>query len=335
MNTAIAFKVQLNDKVKMIAQNTYENVAALITAAKASYPKRLEGTEIALKYSDNDGDWIYLSEDDDLAALIETANSIKDKKVKLFIEITKDKVKPQAKKAQQKKVAQQVDEVKKALEATTLEDKVDEPAQEEEKKVEFKDLKDFKFADLATQIEALLNSEEPVRPRMIFRALREATEGTKAEVHVKRMLKHRRRCHSKPGKHWKKMKKCQQERSSSRDLSSSPEGHKKPFFGAEHLPFLGFGPMAHPYAHPHFGPHAGFGPRGHGGKRHAMKFFKKFMKAYRSSSSSSSPSSSSEERQLRRQQRKEENQKRRQERIQQREAAKAQKVAETADKSME
>lgn len=339
MNTKVAFKVQLGDRVKMLAQNTYENLEALVKAAKSSYPKRLADTEIALKYSDNDGDWIYLSEEDDLLALSEVASSLDKQKMKLVIEITKDKPSPQKpnQKKQQKKV-DQVEEIKQAMEATTLEEKQETPVIEEKKETEFKELKDFKFAEVAAQIEALLNSEEEVRPGQIMKALRQATFGTKAEVHVKRFLRKGGRCGGKPRHFGKMMKHCMKDKSHSRGKSSSPdeqcEQYFGPFPGAEQMsPFFGFGPMAHPFANgPHYGPHGGCGRRGPKGQRHAMKFFKKFMKSYRSSSSSSSSSESSEERKIRKQQRREQNQKRRQERIAQRQAAQQQTKDVSAEK---
>lgn len=309
MNTAIAFKVQLGDKIKMLASNDYSKIEDLTKAAKSSYPKRLANKEISLKYADEDGDWLYLSDDNDLEVLKTHATELKGKKVKLVIEVTENNRKAQ------KDQAQPVEEIKTALENASLEEK-DEEMKEE---TQFEDLKDFKFADVAAELEALLNCEEKVRPRQIMQAFRKATHGTKAEVHVKRFLKKGRKHHSRPRHGFKKlMKQCLGDRDCSRDKSSSPDGNCPPFFGpmgdcAQAPQFPGFGPMGHPFAQygPHMGPHHGFGPRGHrGGHKHAMKFFKKFMKAYRSSSSSSS---SSEERKQKRQQKRAENVQKRQE----------------------
>ena len=76
------YKVQLGDKVKMLKSTNVENMAQLIQAAKASYPKRLADKEISLKYADEDGDWFYLSDESDFVALNEHAAGQK-KKVKL------------------------------------------------------------------------------------------------------------------------------------------------------------------------------------------------------------------------------------------------------------
>lgn len=311
MNTAIAFKVQLGDKIKMLASNDYNKIEDLTQAAKSSYPKRLANKEISLKYADEDGDWLYLSDDNDLEVLKTHASELKGKKVKLVIDVTENNRKSQ------KDRREPVEEIKNALEKTSLEDK-SEKDEEMKEETKFEDLKDFKFNDVATELEALLNCEEKVRPRQIMQAFRKATLGTKAEVHVKRFLKKNRKHHGGPRHGFKKMmKQCLANRSTSRDNSSSPEDHCPPFFGpmgdcAQMPQFAGCGPMGHPFAQygPHMGPHGGFGPRGHrGGHKHAMKFFKKFMKAYRSSSSSSS----SEERKQKRQHKRAENVQKRQE----------------------
>lgn len=289
MESSFAFKVQLGDKIKMLAGNSFASIEELRKAAKSSYPKRLADKDINLKYADEDGDWLYLSEDDGLQALKQHAASLKGKKVKLVIDVVQNKG---AKKVE----GTNVEEVREALATTSLEDREEDIKEE----VKFEDLKDFKLADVAAEIESLLNSEDKVRPGQLFKALRKATEGTKAEPHIKRFLGKMRGHGGRKHDFRKMMKRCHEARSCSIDKSSSPEGCPVfPGQGAEGFgPFGGFGPMGHPFAHgPHFGPYGGFGPAHHGDRR-AMKFFRKFMKSYRSSSSSSS---SSEERKKRRQ----------------------------------
>lgn len=285
MESAFTFKVQLGDKIKMLAGNSFATIEELRKACKASYPKRLGDKEINLKYADEDGDWLYLSEDDDLEALRQHAASLKGKKIKLVIDVTQNNEAEDV----------NVERVRKAFASASLEDNKEE--------VKYEDLRDFKLADVATEIESLLNSEERVRPGQLFKAFRKATEGTKAEPHIKRFMGKMRKHGG--GKHGfkKMMKRCHEARSCSQDKSSSPEGC--PVFSGQGVgecgpfgAFGGFGPMSHPFSHgPHFGPHGGFG-QGHHGDRRAMKFFRKFMKSYRSSSSSSF---SSEERKKKRQ----------------------------------
>ena len=277
MNQQLSMKVQLGEKIKMLPKASYETLGDLSQAVQKSYPKRLQDKNISLKYADEEGDWLYLSEDDDLTALNEFATK-SDKKVKLVIEV---------KKSDQKDM--EVDQVSQAMAEVSL---------EEEKQAKFEDLKDFKFADASKRIEDLLNSEDKFGLKKIWKVLEEEAEGTKAEQHFKRMNRQFKKCGGKHrrGKMFRKF--FSKSTSHERDGSSSEEKLDHPGYGS---PF-------------HYGPHAGFGgpfahgpPHGHGhghgpwGGKRAQKFFKKFMMSFRSSSSDSS----SEERRERRKARKE------------------------------
>jgi hypothetical protein len=255
--TQQTFKIQLGDKTKMLAKNTYQNVTDLVGAAKASYPKRLANKEISLKYSDQDGDWLYLSEDSDLQALNEHAATLGGKKVKLIIDVTQNNKKAPT---EEQKIEQDVAQISNTLEKATIEDE----------KVIFEDLKDFKFTDIASEFETLINSKENIKPYEFVKTLKEATAGTKAEVHVNRLLKRafQGKC-GRRGMFKKMMKENHGERCHSKDFSSSPD-----MFAEFH------------------GPHDGRGRHGKHPMR-MMKVFKKFMKGFRSSSCSDD---SSEER---------------------------------------
>ena len=286
-------KVQLGDKTKMLAKGEYTTIEQLRAAAKASYPKRLMDKQITLKYADSDGDWLYLSEDEDLQALTENIINLKGKKVKLVIEVQKN--------APQKQIDNQVEEVKQALDDVSLEDKVMTEEVVKEKKVNLDELKDFKFSEVAEQLEQIFNSEDKFGPGKLIRALKEATEGTKAEPHMRRLMKKWRK-HSPghkhgPHGHFRKHggRSCRGKSGRKDESSSSPDQFQAPCFG----PMAGYGPMAG-----NFGPMMGqfAGPHHKGGPHHARKMFKKFMKAFRSSSSENT---SSEERKLLKRQRKE------------------------------
>ena len=251
MNQEISMKIQFGDKIKMLAKNNYTNIDEIITAAKTSYSKKLKEKEITLKYADEDGDWLYLSEDDDLLALNEFASGLENKKVKLVVEIKKSS-----------DVDMQVEEAKNALACVSLEDKIFE------EKVKFEDLEDFKFTDITFQLEELFNSKEKFVPKKIFEVIEEATEGTKAEYHVKRFLKNRKGGRFHKEKFEKMFKKFFEKRS---HCSSSPEGDYAPEF---HGPIAGYGHFGH-YGHSHH-PHS---------QKKLTKFFKKFMNSYKDSSS--------------------------------------------------
>lgn len=271
-------KVQLGDKTKMLAKGDYTTIDQLREAARASYPKRLKDKQITLKYADQDGDWLYLSEDEDLQALNENITNLKGKKVKLVVEV------------QQKPVEIQVEEVKQALEDVSLEDKIMTEEVVKENKINFEDLKDFKFTDVAEQLEQIFNNEEKFGPGKLIKALKEATAGTKAEPHMARLMnkwrKHKHgNKHGHSGRHGGRS--CRGKSGKRDESSSSPDHFQGPFFG----------PMMGPYAGPCHGGHKK-------GPKHARKMFKKFMKAFRSSSSDAS---SSEERKLLKRQRKEMN----------------------------
>lgn len=271
-------KVQLGDKVKMLPKSDYQTVKDLTDSAQASYPKRLANKEIKLKYADDEGDWLYLSDDADVNALKEHASSLKGKKVKLVIDII------------EKKDDKQVEEVKQALEDVKLDDNQNTEEEKEAPKVKFEDLKDFKFADAIPELEALLNSEEKIRPWQLAQTVKKVTEGTKAERHVKRFLrKFMKRGFShgfrKGGRRGFGGKRCHKDISTSE--SRSPDFHPHGPMGA--APFM---------FHPGMvmgGPFAGKPclANGMGGDRKSMKFFRKFMKQFKDNSSSDS---SSEER---------------------------------------
>ena len=235
-NTQQTFKIQLGDKTKMMAKNTYEKVTDLVGAAKASYPKRLANKEISLKYSDQDGDWLYLSEDSDLQALNEHAATLGGKKVKLVIDVTKNN------RAEEQKIEQDVAQISNSLEKATIEDE----------EMKFEDLKDFKFADIASQFETLINSKEEVKPIEFIKTLKEASAGTKAEVHIKRFLKRAfKGQYGRKGMFRKMMKEHYGERCHSKDSSSSPE------MFPEFYEQMAYGPHYGPHHGPHYGPHHG------------------------------------------------------------------------------
>jgi hypothetical protein len=281
--TTIKVKLQLGDKIKMLARKPYTSVDELNKAVTQTYPKRLADKEFKLTYQDEDGEWINISDDDDTASFNEFAA---EKKTKLFVKLTGEQ---------------------------DVEDAKQETAEVQEK-VKFEDLKDFKIAEAMTEVEALLNSEDKFGPGKLFKAVMESAKGTKAEDHFKRIFKRLGKKFGKPGcgfrspsekkYNWKKHCKGEQ------DESSSPE---KAFeYGG-----FGFGEIAHGEHGPHGGmrKHHGHGPRhGHGhGPRHghghghgpshghdhgyghehgqnkkAMKFFKQFMTSFKDESTSSS-----------------------------------------------
>lgn len=269
MNQELSMKVQLGEKIKMLPKAQYESLDDLRNAALKSYPKRLQGKDIALKYADEEGDWLYLSEDEDLNALSEFATQLDNKKVKIVVEVKKPT-----------QIQQEVEKVDQAMDDLTL---------EESKEVKFEDLKDFKFADITEKLEELFNSEEKFGKMKIWRVIKEAAEGTKAEHHFKRFGKG---CRGMGGKHRRdKMfrKFFSSSASKERDHSSSGEDAGFPGFGG---PMGPMGPFGAPH---HFGPHHGFG--GHFGPHHghgpwhnkrAKKFFKKWMMTFKSDSSDES-----------------------------------------------
>lgn len=259
MNQQISMKVQLGEKVKMLPKAQYETIDELTKAAKRSYPKRLQDKTISLKYADEEGDWLYLSEDDDLTALGEFATKLDKKKVKLVVEVKKQ---------------EQADEVNQAMEDLTLEEK---------KEVKFEDLKDFKFSDVAEKIEELLNSEEKFGKMKIWKTIKDAAEGTKAEQHFKRLGKGCRGFGRKHKRDKLMRKFFSKSTSNERSGSSSGEDFVHPGYGHP------MGPFASPH---HFGPHPGFG--GHFGPHHrhgpkhnkrARRFFRNWMNTFRNSSS--------------------------------------------------
>jgi hypothetical protein len=276
MNKQFKMKVQLGDKTKVLAKGEYTTIIQLREAAVASYPKRLKDKQITLKYIDQEGDWLYLSEDEDLQALTENIASLNGKKVKLVIEVEQNAT---------KQVENQVEEIKQALEDVSLEDKVMTEEVIKVKEVNFEDLKDFKFADVAEQLEQIFNSEEKFGKGKLMRAFKDAAEGTKAEPHIMRLMnkmgKHgngkRHGPHGAFGKHGSHS--CRGKSGRKGESSSSPDQFQGPCFG----------PMA--------GQH--FDGRGKCGPHHAKKMFRKFMKACQSSSSDSS--SSEERKQLKQQ----------------------------------
>lgn len=284
-------KLQLGESVKMIAKKPFSSIVELNQIVKSTYPKRLQNKEIALKYKDEEGEWINISDDEDTVTFNEFVSTKTGDKVKIVVEV----VKKQNKKQQDQKMQDEVKEVSDEFGELKLEDE-----KKQEKKVNFEDLEDFKIDSVLKEIEKMFNSEEKFGPQRIFRTFVTAAKGTKAEVHLRRMMKMIRR-HQKGGshgfrnsserKHWKK-------HGHKNTDSSSPDEQKriqKPFYGPEMFGFPGFfcgpegqGPAGHKWNKR--GPNCR-GPRGHHSKdKHAMRLFKKFIKQYRDESSSSSSS---------------------------------------------
>lgn len=251
-----------------MARKPCTSFSELVESVKQTYPKRLANKEIKLKYEDDEGEWLNISDDDDTAAFNEYANNKQGKKARIAIEIVKS----------------------------------DKAETAEEKKVRFEELKDFKLTEAMENIEKLFNSEEKFGPGKLIQAFMQASEGTKAEVHMRRfvkMFKHRLGKFRSPSeRRERKEKKCSRSKS---NTSSSESPVDVPFFAK-----FGFGPglghrMHGPRGHPHMRGHHGFGPQGYGfdprefgrhGEDHhnkrAMKIFKKFMKAFEFPKSSSS-----------------------------------------------
>lgn len=282
--SSIKVKLQLGDKIKVLARKPYSSAQELTEAVRNTYPKRLANKDIKLKYKDEEDEWIYISDDNDVLTFNQSVQNNTGKKVKVVIDVVG------------KNQADVIEEDKQIVEEF---DSMQIDDQENDKKVKFEDLKDFKIADTFEELEKLLNSEDKFGPRKLFKAVMKSAEGTKAEVHLRRifrkMRKHRRgpshgfRSSSERG--WGKKRRFH----GIREDSSSIEA---PFYGPAFFGPMKFGPKHGPMSHrgKHFG--MGPGPFGHGprgcgphgpmGKKKAMKFFKKFMKAYKDSSSSSS-----------------------------------------------
>lgn len=118
-----------------------------------------------------------ITEDSDVMAFKEYAGSLGAKKATVVVEAKKNEEGKEE--VVEEETEKMVEGVKQALMEIKLDDKVEEK----------KELKDFRFADALGEVEALLNSEEKVRPGQIFKALIGAARGTKAEVHFKRMIR--------------------------------------------------------------------------------------------------------------------------------------------------
>ena len=275
----IKVKLQLGHKTKMMVRKPYSSVQELNTAVKSTYPKRLANKAFRIKYQDEDNEWMYISDDQDTTSFNEYAINKTGKKVRVIVE------------AEGKDQAMEEDKnINEGLEEMSIED---------DKEVKFEDLKDFKINDAMLEVEKLFNSEDKFGPMKIFKVFINAAEGTKAERHLKRMMKKFRKNRRGPGHGFRDLsenkggrKHCHKHR----DQSSSLEGFQgepscfgPPAFGP---PFHGghgrHGGRGH---HGHCGSmkHQDFQGRGCGkGKGKAMKFFKQFFQAYKDKSNTSS-----------------------------------------------
>lgn len=213
MNAIQTIKVQLDATTKAMKKE-FTSLDELNTAVIACFPKRLAGKTISLKYSDNEGDSVSILEESDVHAFKEFVASLEDKKATLVITVTGKNKEEAKEKPALAKVDSKVVGITKALEAACL----DEAKESSDDKAE---LKEFKFAEAFAGIEALLNSDDKVKPGQLFRALIKATEGTKAEVHLRRFLRKMRHGHGGPHHGFGKMfKRCHKGES-----SESPEKH--------------------------------------------------------------------------------------------------------------
>jgi hypothetical protein len=267
-------KLQLGDKIKMLVRKPYQSADELTQAVVKTYPKRLANKQIKLKYQDEEGEWLYISDDNDTASFNEYAAAQGNKNVKLVIDVVGAKA-PEAVQAEGAEKKQEV----------LKEDKKEE--------IKHEDLKDFKINDALLEIEKLFNSEEKFGPMRIFKVFKDAAEGTKAQTHMERLAKIMRQrfakgkgCSRSPsgkkghrGKHWRKHQ----------EVSSSEERVAEcPQF----MPPICYGPMGPNLFHGHGGrshrPGKHFRHGSHHKDKKAMRFFKKFMQQYRDKSTTSS-----------------------------------------------
>ena len=320
MKSELLVKVQYDSKNKLMKKE-FNTLSELKSAVTACYPKRLGNKEIELKYEDSDGDWFSITEDSDVQAFKEYATSLGNKKAIVLVETTGDKKEESKEEIVASETEKLIEGVREALDEIKL---------DEEQKDDKKELKDFRFANAFGEVEALLNSDEKVRPGHIIKAVINAVKGTKAEIHFKRLIKRIKGGKRSPshGRMWGRKHCGKKSRSpkkgdceKNRASSSSPEegfGGFHPMTPHEMVGFEHCGPMGYPFpnmmppCYPGFGGFGEFGPRNHGcGKGKAMKFFRKFMKAFKDGSSSSD--SSSTERKEKRKEKKEVNMEKRKE----------------------
>jgi hypothetical protein len=66
----LSLKVQHGDKVKRLLEKEYSCLAELKEVIQSSF-KNLAFSNFVLKYLDNEGDWLYIFDDSDMAALKE------------------------------------------------------------------------------------------------------------------------------------------------------------------------------------------------------------------------------------------------------------------------
>jgi hypothetical protein len=278
----IKVKLQLGDKTKMMARKPYSSVQELKTAVESTYPKRLANKAFRIKYQDEDNEWMYISDDQDTTSFNEYAINKTGKKVRVIVE------------AEGKDQAMEEDKnINEGLEELSLED---------DKNVKFEDLKDFKINDAMLEVEKLFNSEDKFGPMKIFKVFINAAEGTKAERHLKRMMKRLRKNHRGPGHGFRDLsghkggrKHCRQHRDQSSSLEGfqgEPSSFGPPAFGPPfHGRHGGRGHFGHNGHHGHCASmkHQDFQGRGCGkGKGKAMKFFKQFFQTYKDKSNTSS-----------------------------------------------
>lgn len=244
MNSELLVKVQFDSKNKLMKKH-FSTLADLKAAVVACYPKRLGRKLIDLKYEDSDGDLFSITEDSDVQAFKEYAVSLGSKKPIVLVEAIGDKAEESKEEIVAAETEKLVDGVKQALMEVKLDDT------KEEKKEE---LKDFRFADALGDVEALLNSEEKIRPGQIFKALMGAARGTKAEVHFKRMIRRIRGGKRSPshgkfrggrccGKKDKSQRKAEKEKN--RSSSESPEcgfGGFQPMHPCDMMDYENYGP---------------------------------------------------------------------------------------------
>lgn len=81
----LSLKVQHGDKVKRLLEKEYAALSELKEVIQNSF-KNLEGSNFVLKYMDNEGDWLYIFDDSDLAALKEYYVEGASKSIKLVVE---------------------------------------------------------------------------------------------------------------------------------------------------------------------------------------------------------------------------------------------------------
>ena len=210
-----SIKVQVNDRTKRLMEREYSSVDDLKATIKQSFEIQEPIQSIQLTYTD-EKDELYIMDINDLWAAFESSKGQtlkvtakienfqipqieseedEDPRIELDVDVSPD---------QFEELKQSINQISKEMNLGNEEESSDEEEdecmaenmeEEKEREEENQKFRDFRFADVFSKVEDVVNSNEKVKLRDIFKAVEDACIGTNAEKVARKFIRKFRKAH--------------------------------------------------------------------------------------------------------------------------------------------